>query len=274
MEEAIFAGGCFWGLEATFQQQEGVVEAISGYTGGNTTNPTYEEVSSGVTGHFEAVKVIYDPNRISYEELLQIFWDHIDPILGPDIGPQYRTAIFYADERQRKAAEKSKKNRDVVTQILPAQAFYPAEEYHQNYFSKKYGTDFSGKPLTDLQYRVTHKGATEPAFGNEYWDNKEEGIYVDILTGEPLFSSQDKFDSGTGWPSFTKPLKEDAIKTKREWTGRTEVHTKTSHLGHVFKEATGTRYCINSAALHFIPKKHLQQEGYSEYKKLFSENSK
>lgn len=260
-------------MEATFQQQEGVVEAISGYTGGNTTDPTYEEVSRGDTGHFEAVKVIYDPDEISYEELLQVYWNHIDPTQedgqSPDIGPQYRTAIFYADERQRRAAEKSKDkiDKDVVTQILPTQEFYPAEEHHQDYFLKKRGSDFTGKPLTDLQYRVT-QGATEPAFENEYSDNKEEGIYVDILTGQPLFSSKDKFDSGTGWPSFTKPLDSAEIIKKREWTGRVEVHTNTTHLGHVFNDGPRTRFCINSAALRFIPRERLE-EGYSEYKKIF-----
>ncbi|WP_430785661.1 peptide-methionine (S)-S-oxide reductase MsrA [Virgibacillus flavescens] len=315
LEKATFAGGCFWCMVEPYDERPGIKEVVSGYTGGRTENPTYEEVCSNSTGHLEAVQITFEPDVMPYESIVETFWQQIDPTDSGgqfnDRGESYQTAIFYHNENQRIIAEQSKQKleesgrfkKPIVTKIIPAKHFYKAEDKHQDYFKKHsfhYGlykkgsgrADFikeNWKPTKDkaklkeqlspIQYKVTQENGTERPFQNEYWDNKADGIYVDLISGEVLFTSKEQFDAGCGWPSFTKPVDQYHVTEKSDSTlgmRRTEVRSKTSdsHLGHVFndgpKDKGGLRYCMNSAALRFIPKEQMREEGYEAYLRLFS----
>ena len=325
LRTATFAGGCFWCMEQPIESLDGVENVVAGFTGGNVENPSYQQVLMGGTGHYESVQVTYDPDKISYEQLLDVYWRQINPTDDggqfADRGQHYRTVIFYHDEVQRQLAEESKRlleesgkfDKPIVTQILPAKPFYMAEEYHQDYYSKNpayYGAYKAGsgragyqaqtwpeedeeqveyqKPsdgelqdmLTELQYLVTQKNGTEPAYHNEYWKSDAKGIYVDIVSGEPLFSSTDKYHSGTGWPSFTRPIDPASVVEITDISyGMIRVEVRSaladSHLGHVFDDGpapTGTRYCINSASLRFVPFEEIAAQGYGEYAHLFDDN--
>ncbi len=323
---ALLAGGCFWCVEADFEKLMGVSAAVSGYSGGVSSDPTYENYGSA--GHREVVEVTYDPTIVSYESLVEYLIQHSDPTdpAGSfyDRGKEYAPAVYFASQAEREAAERVITRIDaakvyekpLAIALIPRGPFYAAEEYHQDYYRKnyikyKYYRNASGrdafiekhwganpkpktqasiegrwihleKPsaetlrarLTPIQYEVTQEEGTEPPFTNEYADTRAEGIYVDIVSGEPLFSSKDKYDSGTGWPSFTRPLEAAHIVLREEFGilgARTEVRSRyaDSHLGHVFDDGPadkgGLRYCMNSAALRFVPRDRLVQEGYGEY---------
>lgn len=316
LELATFAGGCFWCIEAPFEGIDGVVSVVSGYSGGKEKNPTYKDVASGKTSHRESVQIKFDPDVISYTELLDIFWQQFDPTDDGgsfyDRGFQYSSAIFYHSNKQRDIALKSIKSLDsknifenkIVTPVIKFSNFYPAEDYHQDYYKKnpeeyyayrkgsgrdafiakhwpvpsesefaKPSDEVLKKSLSKLQYEVTMKDVTERAFSNKYNANKEEGIYVCIVSGAPLFSSKDKYESYSGWPSFTKPIDARLLTKpldKSYGMVRVEVRSKFggSHLGHMFNdgpEPTQLRYCMNSAAMKFIPKKDMEKEGYGEW---------
>ncbi|WMC92057.1 peptide-methionine (R)-S-oxide reductase MsrB [Kineothrix sp. MB12-C1] len=312
-KEIYLAGGCFWGTEKYLQGVNGILETEVGYANGNTENPTYEEVCHYNTGHAEAVKVVYENTVIGLPFLLELYYDVINPVSinkqGNDIGSQYRTGIYFVQDEDEAIIRESidklqlKYEQKIAIEVKRLENYYRAEDYHQKYLdknpqgychigvdkfekakkavdtSKKY-TKKSGQELreslTELQFEVTQNSATEQPFHNEYFDEFREGIYVDITTGEPLFLSDDKFESGCGWPSFSRPIDASLIKDVMDTSFgriRTEVRSKTgdAHLGHVFEdgptELGGLRYCINSASLRFIPKESMEQEGYGEYLK-------
>lgn len=284
---AMFAGGCFWCVEADFEKLRGVGDVISGYAGGNTKNPTYNNYAAG--GHREVVEVRYDSQKTNYRKLVEHILTHADPndTTGSfvDRGVQYSPAIYFENKEEEMVARELATGLPIP--ILPRPTFYKAEKYHQNYYKKNpvrytYYRNASGRNeyikkhlgLTELQYHVVKENGTEPPFKNEYWDNHEEGIYVDIVSGEALFSSKDKYDSGTGWPSFTKPISEKAVTLHEDNTlfvKRTEVRSTIadSHLGHVFDDGPqdkgGKRWCMNSAAMRFVPKEKMVEEGYGEF---------
>lgn len=316
IKKAVLAGGCFWCLVKPFENFDGIIDIKTGYTGGTTTNPTYKDVCSGIGGHYEAVEITFDDTFIKYEDILDIFFKQINPTDDGgqfvDRGPQYRPAIFFEDNSQKETAEKfiAKLESEnifedsIVVSVLPLSEFYPAEENHQNYHKKQsahYNIYYknSGRYnfvkafwdgsnpkrkhlkniLSDIQFEVTQNDMTECPFDNEYYNNEKAGIYVDIVGGEVLFSSTDKFDSGCGWPSFSKPVNKNSILERSDFSMgmiRTEVRSlkSNSHLGHVFddgpEELGGLRYCINSASLRFIPVEDMEKEGYGEYLYLFN----
>ena len=321
LKEIYLAGGCFWGLEAYMQKIKGVEDAVSGYANGKTDNPSYKDLHT--SGHAETVKVVYNPDMVSLEELLEYYLRVVDPVSinkqGNDTGTQYRTGIYYTNNSEKTIIEKvlaneqNKYDKPIAIEVLPLQQFFIAEDYHQDYLAKNPGgychidlsladkpldkktetqskepkidaykykrpsDDELKKMLTDEQYQVAVNSDTERPFANEYWNNFEKGIYVDITTKEPLFVSTDKFESGCGWPSFSKPINEDVVKYSEDDSfnmNRTEVRSRSgnAHLGHVFddgpKESGGKRYCINSASLEFIPYEKMDERGYGYLKYL------
>ncbi len=336
---ALFANGCFWCAEADFEKVPGVLKVVSGYAGGTTRNPTYQNYVTG--GHREVVLVTYDPSTISYANLVEHTIKYGDPTDASgsfnDRGPQYAPAIYYENEKEKTEARRVIEAVDAMKVfdkplpllVIPTVKFWPAEEYHQRYAEKnplKYGYYRTGsgrtafiektwgdrlstfevtaaedhvkkeaskeiiqlnplswntfvkpsgeelkKTLSALQYKVTQEGGTETPFNNAYDKNHEEGIYVDVVSGEPLYFSKDKYDSGTGWPSFVQPISPEAVTLKEDngfFTKRTEVRSRSadSHIGHMFADGPadrgGKRYCMNSAALRFISKKDMEQQGY------------
>lgn len=307
------AGGCFWGVEEYFSRIPGVVETSAGYAQSRIPHPDYKAVCSGRTGAAETVKVVYDPAKVSLETLIGQYFKIIDPFSlnrqGNDVGTQYRTGVYYDNPAEKTElqklfdAESAKLGRPLAVELAPLENFYPAEEYHQAYLKKNPGgyCHISFDSLKDLErknpekiykkpddaalrrslsaqeFHVTQENGTEPPFTGRYWNNHEPGIYVDVVSGEPLFVSSDKFDSGTGWPSFTRPVSPDAIALREDSShGMRRIEARSagadSHLGHVFNDGPasrgGLRYCINSASLRFIPEKDMQKEGYGEFLRL------
>lgn len=339
-QTVLIAGGCFWCVEADIEKLPGVIEGVSGYAGGSTKNPTYGNYAAG--GHREVVAVTYNPQVVTFEEILIYALKHMDPTDGEgsfgDRGQYYSPAFYYQNDEQKRIIENliaevnehGPYDKPLAIAVETEPKFWPAEDYHQDYYKgtlsslkykyyrnasgrdvfieKYWGSDTAAslpwrnntgagvnnqawagfiKPsdaelqaeLTDIQYKVTQKNATEPSFNNPYWDNHEEGIYVDVISGEPLFSSTHKFDSGTGWPSFTRPIDYNFVTEHEDrilLIPRTEIRSAIadSHLGHVFndapKELGGIRYCMNSASLRFVSKANMEAEGYGDFLYLFN----
>lgn len=316
LRDLYLAGGCFWGVEAYMSRISGVQDVTSGYANGQGENPTYKDVIRGDRGFAETVHVKYDPKQVTLTQLLHDYFRVVDPTSvnkqGNDQGIQYRSGIYYTLPedaeiiQQAVDQEQAKYNKPIVTEVLPLENYYLAEEYHQDYLEKnpdgychidlsilndreividpklypRPSDEQLKQQLTDAQYEVAVNNDTEHAFGNEYWDNKEPGLYVDIATGEPLFSSREKYDSGCGWPSFTQPIAPEVVSYKKDASFgmvRTEVRSRAGdiHLGHVFddgpKDRGGKRYCINSASIRFIPLDQMEAEQYGYLLPLVTE---
>lgn len=320
-ETIYLAGGCFWGVEEYFSRINGVKECVSGYANGKIENPTYKDVITGTTGFKETVKVVYDKSQVSLETLIRQYFKIIDPTIenrqGNDIGSQYQTGVYFINEDDYARIlpiflkEQTKYDAKIVTELKALVNFYSAEDYHQDYLKKnKNGychisfdslkdldkesfikeqdyaienIDKAIESLTQMERYVTQENGTEMAFSGEYDKHREKGIYVDVVSGEPLFMSSDKYDSGCGWPAFTKPITEDVIRERVDTSHnmmRVEVRSRSanSHLGHVFNDGPKVngkntlRYCINSAALRFIPYESMEEKGYGYLKDLFKKD--
>ena len=304
MAEIYLAGGCFWGLEEYFSRIEGVEETTVGYANGQVESTNYQLIHQ--TDHAETVHLVYDEKRISLREILLYYFRVIDPLSvnkqGNDVGRQYRTGVYYTNQADKNVIEQvfveqeKQLGQKIAVELEPLRHYVLAEDYHQDYLKKNPGgychinvndayqplvdpgqyekpTDAELKEqLSEEQYQVTQNSATERPFHNAYNATFEEGIYVDVTTGEPLFFAGDKFESGCGWPSFSRPIARDVLKyyeDKSHGMERIEVRSRSgnAHLGHVFTDgpesAGGLRYCINSAALRFIPKEKMEAEGYA-----------
>lgn len=303
VKSAFLAGGCFWGLEAYLRGIDGVTSTTVGYAQSNTPHPSYEQVCSGATDAAETVRVDFDPSRVSLRTIVLLMLEAIDPFSvdrqGNDVGRQYRSALFFVDDAQRNVFDEALGRLEKLAGRHPAVAvdrllsFYPAEGYHQDYLEKNPG-GYCHIPLAAIadvakrqkwvertweldprRFAVTQLAATEPPFDNEYDGEFAPGVYVDVVSGTPLFLSTDKFDSGCGWPAFSRPIGQDLLTERRDHSlpgmPRTEVRAAESriHLGHVFddgpRERGGLRYCMNSASLRFVPEDRMEAEGYGDY---------
>ena len=310
------AGGCFWGMEKLMQSIPGVLDAVSGYANGTgEQDADYKTVCTGKTGFRETVAVTYDPNRVSLDQLLFAYFEVVDPTAvnrqGHDTGTQYQAGIYYADDASKRTVERVaaiERNRTphFAVEIGPLVNFFPAEEYHQNYLDKNpngychipfaeiarlsKGKIDAGKyarpseeeiraSLTPEQFAVTQQKATEQPFTSEFYGSTKKGLYVDVVTGEPLFTSDDLYQSSCGWPSFTKPVEPSVVVERADYTHgmhRVEVRSRAgdSHLGHVFEgdseSPNGIRYCINGASLRFVPFEELADQGYGYLKDRFT----